>query len=121
MRGARLRVLKRIPTCARLGDPAEALMAQQQFKSARRLDKVDPVWARIRDEAEDAVRREPELASFIYSTILHHDAFEPAVVHRIAERLDHAGVCGEPIRQCCADSLQDDPSLADRVRPAIVA
>ena len=27
-------------------------MAQQQLKSARKLDKVDPVWTRIRDEAE---------------------------------------------------------------------
>ena len=47
-------------------------MAQQQTQPL--LDKVDPVWARIRREAEDIVRREPELASFIYSTILHHDA-----------------------------------------------
>ena len=38
------------------------------------LDKVDPVWARIRREAEEVLRREPELATFIYSTILHHDA-----------------------------------------------
>ena len=47
-------------------------MAQQQLKTAHRLDKVDPVWTRIRNEAEDVVRREPELASFIYSSILHH-------------------------------------------------
>ena len=34
--------------------------------------------------------REPELATFIYSTILHHDTLEAAVVHRLSERLDHA-------------------------------
>ena len=51
-------------------------MAQQQLKSAHRLDKVDPVWSRIRDEAEEVVRREPELSSFIYSSILHHDTLE---------------------------------------------
>src|SRR5580698_7966344 len=50
-------------------------MAQQQAKPA--LDTVDPVWARIRREAEETVRREPELATFIYSTILHHDTLEP--------------------------------------------
>ena len=38
-------------------------MAQQQLKS-HRLDNVDPVWRRIRDEAEEVARREPELASF---------------------------------------------------------
>jgi len=98
----------------------EARMAQQ-LKSVRQLDRVDPVWARIRDEAEDAVRREPELASFIYSSILHHDAFEQAVVHRIAERLDHADVSGELIRQAYADALDDDPSIGDAFRADIVA
>ncbi|MDP1883400.1 MAG: serine O-acetyltransferase, partial [Bradyrhizobium sp.] len=50
-----------------------------------KLAALDPIWDRVRTEAEDIVRREPELASFIYSTILHHDRLEDAVVHRIAE------------------------------------
>src|SRR5262249_48848832 len=93
----------------------------QQLKTARQLDKVDPVWARIRDEAEEAVRREPELSSFFYSTILHHDTFEQAVVHRIAERLDHPDVSGELIRQAYADALEDDPALGDAFRADIAA
>ena len=96
-------------------------MAQQQLKTAYRLDKVDPVWTRIRNEAEDVVRHEPELASFIYSSILHHDTFETAVVHRIAERLDHADVSGELIRQAYADALEDDPSVGDAFRADIAA
>ena len=96
-------------------------MAQQQLQTAHRLDKVDPVWTRIRNEAEDVVRHEPELASFIYSSILHHDRFETAVVHRIAERLDHADVSGELIRQAYADALEDDPSLGDAFRADIAA
>ena len=48
-------------------------MAQQNVRAPGALDKVDPVWARIRLEAEEVARREPELATFIYSTILHHD------------------------------------------------
>ena len=67
-------------------------MAQYQAKPA--LDTVDPVWARIRREAEEVARREPELATFIYSTILHHDTLETAVVYRLAERLDHAARVG---------------------------
>jgi serine O-acetyltransferase len=96
-------------------------MAQQQLKSVRGLDKVDPVWTRIRDEAEEVARREPALASFIYSSILHHDAFEQAVVHRIAERLDHPDVSGELIRQAYADALEDDPGLGDAFRADIAA
>ena len=64
-------------------------MAQHQVKATSALGKVDPVWARIRSEAEEVVRREPELATFIFSTILHHDTLEAAVVHRVTQRLDH--------------------------------
>ena len=74
-------------------------MSQQQTKSVNALDKVDPVWTRIRREAEAVVRQEPELSSFIYSSVLHHDRLEQVVVHRIAERLDHPDVSGELIRQ----------------------
>ncbi len=43
--------------------PGGFAMAQHQTLPA--IDKLDPVWARIRREAEDIVRREPELAAFI--------------------------------------------------------
>src|SRR6202167_1020924 len=94
-------------------------MAQYQAKPA--LDKVDPVWARIRREAEETVRREPELATFIYSTILHHDTLEAAVAHRLAERLDHAAVSSELIRQAYADALKDTPEIGEAFRADIMA
>ena len=94
-------------------------MAQYQMKPA--LDTVDPVWARIRREAEEVVRREPELATFIYSSILHHDTLEAAVIYRLAERLDHPALSGELIRQAYADALKDTPSLGDIFRAYLVA
>ena len=94
-------------------------MAQYQVKPA--LDTVDPVWARIRREAEEVVRREPELATFIYSSILHHDALEGAIIYRLAERLDHPALSGELIRQAYADALRDTPSLGDAFRADLVA
>ncbi|HXF87209.1 MAG TPA: serine O-acetyltransferase [Xanthobacteraceae bacterium] len=96
-------------------------MAQQKPRLAKTLHKVDPVWERIRNEAEEAVRREPELASFIYSSVLHHDTLEAAVVHRIAERLDHPDVTGELIRQAYADALEDEPQIGEAFRADIVA
>src|ERR1700680_4335764 len=94
-------------------------MAQHQAKPA--LDTVDPVWARIRREAEETVRREPELATFIYSTILHHDTLETAVVYRLAERLDHPSGSGELIRQAYAQALKDISALGEAVRADLVA
>jgi serine O-acetyltransferase len=96
-------------------------MVQQQKKPAQELDKVDPVWTRLRREAEAVARTEPELASFIYSSVLHHDALETAVVHRLAERLDHSDVSGELIRQAYADALEDNPAIGDAFRADIVA
>ena len=94
-------------------------MAQHQTKPV--LDKVDPVWARIRREAEEVVRREPEFATFIYSTILHHDTLEGGIVYRLAERLDHPALSGELIRQAYADALKDMPSIGESFRADIAA
>jgi serine O-acetyltransferase len=94
-------------------------MAQQQVRPA--LEKVDPVWARIRREAEEILKREPELATFIYSSVLHHDTLETAIVHRLAERLDHAAVSGDLIRQAYADALEDSPSIGESFRADLMA
>jgi serine O-acetyltransferase len=94
-------------------------MAQHQAKPA--LDTVDPVWARVRHEAEDIVKREPELASFIYSTVLHHGTLEAAIIQRLADRLDHPAVSGELIRQAYADALEDVPAIAEMFRADLMA
>src|SRR5262249_12763788 len=67
-------MVERVGFCRRLS------MAHYQVRPA--LDTVDPVWVRVRREAEEVVKREPELATFIYSTILHHDTLEGAIVYR---------------------------------------
>ena len=96
-------------------------MAREQIKVASALDKVDPVWARIRHEAEEVVRREAELATFIYSTVLHHDTLEAAVMHRVSERLDSPEVSAELIRQAYADALEGEPAMGTAFRADIVA
>src|SRR5262245_66427318 len=95
-------------------------MAQRQVRVGA-LEKVDPVWARIRREAEEIARREPELATFIYSTILHHDSLEAAVVHRVAERLDSPEVSAEMIRQAYVDALEAEPEIGTAFRADLVA
>ncbi len=96
-------------------------MAQYQTRPAKALDKVDPVWARICHEAEESARREPELSSFLYENILHHDALEAAVAHRVSRRLDHGDVSAELIRQAYAEALDDEPAIGDAFRADIVA
>src|SRR3954465_11349316 len=96
-------------------------MAQHRPHLVNALDKVDPVWSRVRHEAEEVVRREPEIASFIYASILHHETLERAIVHRLAERLDHVGGPGELIRQAYTSALEDEPGIGDAFRADIMA
>jgi serine O-acetyltransferase len=96
-------------------------MAHFQTRPSKGLDKVDPIWARVRQEAEDVTRREPELATFIYENILHHDTLETAVVHRVSQRLNHSDVSADSIRQAYGDALEDDPAIGDAFRADIAA
>src|SRR2546429_4425651 len=82
---------------------------------------LDPIWDRVRTEAEDIVRRAPELASFIYSPVLHHARLEDSVVHRLADRLDHSALSGDLIRQTYDEALRDDPDLGNAFRADLVA
>ena len=100
-------------------------MAHYQTRPAKNanlgLDKVDPVWARIREEAEEITRREPELSTFIYENILHHDTLEAAVIHRVSQRLEHADVSGDMIRQAYSEALENEPAIGNAFRADIVA
>jgi serine O-acetyltransferase len=96
-------------------------MAHHQTRPANKLAKVDPVWNRVRQEAEEIARREPELASFLYENILHRDSLETAVAHRVSQRLDHADVSSDLIRQAFREALDDQPALGEAFRADIVA
>src|SRR5665647_1548512 len=100
----------------------EPSMSIQNINSQNaKIASLDPIWDRIRGEAEDIVRREPELASFIYSTVLHHDRLEESVVHRVAERLNHSALSGDLIRQTFDEALRDEPDLGNAFRADLVA
>ncbi len=85
------------------------------------LAGVDPVFARLRIEAEDLLRREPEFTGFIYGTVLNHDTLAAAVAHRIADRLDHQTVPGDLIEQTYRDVLSRDGSIAAAMEADLLA
>ena len=81
----------------------------------------DPLFVRIRQEAEEAVRREPELATFLMTTILNQTTLESAVAYRVAARLDNADVSAALIRQTFCDAIARDPSIGEAFRADIIA
>lgn len=85
------------------------------------LDKVDPIWAAVRAEAEEIVRTEPAMASFVFTTVLNQDRLEDAIVERIAQRLDNHVVSAELIRRRFEQALDEDQSFGDFIRSDIAA
>ena len=96
-------------------------MAQSSRARLVEFGRNDPLFARIRSEAEEAARNDPALASFLMTAILNHDTLEGAVIHRVAERLDHGDAPSALIRQVYEDVVSRDPSFGEAFRADIIA
>lgn len=96
-------------------------MAANITSAVRKLDQVDPVWRRVRDEAEEIARKEPTLGGLILSAILNQPSLEMAVAQRIASRLHHADVPAHLIRQAFEQLYEAEPHLSGWLRADIVA
>ena len=55
--------------------------------ASKKLAEIDPVWTRIREEAQEMIKREPLLASFVHATILNHRRLEQALAYHLAQKL----------------------------------
>jgi len=82
---------------------------------------IDPVWDAVVSGARQIVASEPSLTNLIYSNILNHSAFEDALAHRLAERLDHPDVSADLIRQAFQDALEARPEIGMEARADLAA
>lgn len=82
---------------------------------------VDPVWTRLRQEAEAVLQAEPALATIVLSTVLNQDSLEAAVAHRVASRLAHSALPFELIIQSFAEYVDADRSSGEAFRADILA
>ncbi|WP_342641264.1 serine O-acetyltransferase [Rhodoligotrophos ferricapiens] len=89
--------------------------------STAKLQQVDPVWRRIREEAEAAAVAEPALGGFIFSTVLSHDRFEDALSQRLGQKLGHADVGSDLVIRAFEDALDAYPAIGEAARADIVA
>lgn len=93
----------------------------RQATKTKSVERLDPVWNRIREEAEDIARHEPVLGGFIFASILNHDSFEQALIHRLAQRLGNADLGADLVVQAFADALDAEPEIGNAARADIVA
>ena len=85
------------------------------------LADADPVFGRIRADAESIARRTPELAQLALSAVLNQPSFEAAVVYRVASRLDHDDLPAALLVQVFNDVVRHDRAIADAFRADILA
>jgi serine O-acetyltransferase len=85
------------------------------------LDRADPMFGRLRAEAEETARREPDIAGVIFTAVLNHDSLEAAIVHRLAGRLGRRALPGDLIEQTYNELIAADASIADAFRADIAA
>ncbi|MFC7064655.1 serine O-acetyltransferase [Brucella rhizosphaerae] len=90
-------------------------------KASPSLGQVDPIWHSVRAEAEEAAKNDPVLGTFLYATIINQSTLEDAVMHRIAERLGHADVSADILRQTFDAMLEANPEWSHIVRVDIQA
>jgi serine O-acetyltransferase len=89
--------------------------------AAGNVKAYDPIWAAIRSEAEEAMRAEPALGSFVFATVLSHERLEEAICHRLAQRLDHSDVDAGLINQTFLGVVAAKPDLGASFRADLAA
>ena len=93
----------------------------RQAAKTQTLERLDPIWDRIRSEAEEIARKEPVLGGFIFSTVLNHSSFEDALIHRLARRLGNADIGADLVVQAFEDALEAEPDIGFAARADIIA
>lgn len=90
-------------------------------KTRTKLAQLDPVWAQIVEEAEQAVRDEPLLGGLVHSSVIYHGSLERALAYRISLKLASGEMSAQILREICDEAYSSDPSLATDARADIAA
>jgi len=85
------------------------------------IREMDPVWARILDEAEDAVAEEPLLGGLIHQSVLHHASLERALSYRISLKLASGEMSEQLLREIADAAYGADPMIGRAARADIAA
>jgi len=75
----------------------------------------------VRQEAEEALAREPALAPLFIGTVLNKQSFEQAVLHRIAARLSSDLLPAGMLVEAFNRALAADPEIGQAFRADIIA
>jgi serine O-acetyltransferase len=90
-------------------------------KTRVQIASLDPVWSRITEEAEAAIREEPLLGGLLHSSVLHHATMERALAYRIALKLSSGEMGEQLLYEIAMEAYASDPRLGQSARADLVA
>ncbi len=85
------------------------------------VTSIDPLWTRIRSEAEEIAHNEPLMASLVHAGILYHKTLESVLSFRIAQKLASQEMSELILREILDEAYASDPSLIEAARADILA
>jgi len=77
---------------------------------------VDPVWQKVKEEAEQAVSADKVIAGLIYNSILNHQSLEDSVSYHLSQRLDHSDVDASVLNRTFNEIFNEDDEFRRTLR-----
>lgn len=93
----------------------------QQHKHKPQIARLDPLWERVREEADAALKKDPALSGLLLSTVINQPSFEKSLIHRLASRLHHPDVVFGLLEQAFSEALEADERIAKGFRADMLA
>lgn len=90
-------------------------------KTAEKLQRVDPVWSTIRDEAAALAEREPALSGFLHATILNFETLELSIASHLSEKLANSEIGARTLCEVFEEAFGQNDRFSASVRADIVA
>ncbi len=87
----------------------------------QKVQTVDPVWERIRSEAQEAIRAEPLLGGLIHSSLLHHPTLERALAYRFSVKLASSEMSEQILREIADEAYTYAPEIGQAARADVMA
>lgn len=86
-----------------------------------KLTEIDPVWAKIREEATQAVADEPLIGAMLHAGLLHHDTYDDALAYRISMKLASGEMSEQTLRDIANHAYRTEPDLVAAARADLAA
>lgn len=82
---------------------------------------TNEMWQQLRSEAEQVIREEPLLASYVYSCVLNHDSLASALSFILANKLSDEVMPAVTLRELFEEAFACSPDIIDHAAQDLLA